>query len=288
MPEIRTCIKCNNSFQTDSTVGSGKHICPDCRLKYSYNHKTVKCEVCGEQLVTLYTHLKTHNMTRKDYIIRFPGKPLCSETFRDVISTGRAKMPHTNMCCKCKAPFKPRESGSYKYCSTCKITVKKKPEGNIECLICHKKLRIINAYHLRTHNTTLADYKKAFPNTPIRDVDVYLKECGECNKYVKKRYKLLKRLGIECRIEGGSLVFGKNGIYYEERISSTWLTNEGFSKEHITRILSQTKRKPSVMCVKDLVRSKKLIDEGYDVFMLTNLLYKLKYKRLQTDKLISL
>jgi predicted transcriptional regulator len=32
----------------------------------------------------------------------------------------------------------------------------------VRCLICGKRLRTVNAFHLRTHETTVAEYKENF------------------------------------------------------------------------------------------------------------------------------
>lgn len=87
------CIICNKEFSTKRGLISHLHECKDNNHKeyydrllkekienYNSTHTFVKCMICGKELRNISnTHLKRHNITQKEYKIKFPDAKIFAD-----------------------------------------------------------------------------------------------------------------------------------------------------------------------------------------------------------------
>jgi len=217
-------------------------------------------------------------MSKKDYIIRFPGKPLHSETLKKSIKDGSPKMPRVNFCSECGSRFTPGKSRTL--CKDC--FEKKESEKEVVCQICGKKLKVITNTHLKIHGVTRGQYKRRFKGAKMRSSSTIakMKSNYNTNLVFEKRKKQLEENKIKYTIEGELLVYGKGRPYIEEKCVSKWQPTREIVTNHYKDVLSRG-GVPSIMCEPDINIFNSL--KGFDFYFLSTYLFKVKYAKLVGD-----
>lgn len=99
------------------------------------------------------------------------------------------------------------------------------PNTYVTCHLCGMKARTVSTAHLKTHNTTREEYKRAYPNSPLRSVESQRKRSEisktVCIKALQK--KLGGKEGMRKNIERARQKIGKRTEEWNQKIyESRW------------------------------------------------------------------
>jgi predicted transcriptional regulator len=210
-------------------------------------------------------------MTRKDYIIRYPGKPLNAPTLRDAIIKGKPVMPKENICFKCGKRFDSKVSRSRRWCVEC-LEKKDKKEKQVVCMECGERFKSITATHVKKHNMTLSEYKRKHrgARTKSRKHKERSEKLRTESSIFEKRKKQLESMGIEIKTDGDILIYGN----YREKTISRWDIDEDDIVSHFWESRKKG-RIPIIVSKRDWRAFNSL--SGFDPMVLGELLFKLKY-----------
>ena len=185
----------------------------------------VICEICKRKMGLITSqHLKTHGLTKKDYIKKFPNSKLVSQKILDIRKDNCLKMKGKTKkvnCEKCGKELETPKSNHWKFiCEECREAEKfpnKKyiPEKDlVVCQICWIGLEQITTSHLSLHNMTIEEYKNKFPKVWLTNKKIRedrrkrgLKNNPTKRKHIRQKMSLAQRYTSERYIQKYPWVF---------------------------------------------------------------------------------